>query len=92
MSQEEPAWRAELRKTIWDFAPHEDLYIDQWMERLAPHIQAAEERGRREALSDLEVAYESHRCKNSGSPGLRLPCEHVSSVSAFVRHFQSEQP
>lgn len=50
MSTEEPAWKAELRKDAKDrigcYTPDEVLAV------VLPHIQAAEERGRREALRE----------------------------------------
>lgn len=94
MSTEEPAWKAELRKAVAPWAPYEtkqpddsDEYPEGLMATLLPHIQAAEERGRREALreaaEDLRDAIgrqdyegENERSKSFVS-GWRLAADHI---------------
>ncbi len=58
MSEEEPAWRAELVRELSKF----DAYPDTWLPAVEPHIQAAEERGRREALKEAaeKIRADSH--------------------------------
>lgn len=57
MSTEEPAWKAEL---IEDLSKY-DAYASQWLPLVEPHILAAEERGRREALENFSCGACGHR-------------------------------
>lgn len=71
MSKEEPAWKAELRQDILNAAiavntAYRDHRVQPWtpmtdavMATLAPHIKAAEQRGREAALR--KAAGEIHR-------------------------------
>lgn len=63
MSEEEPAWRAELETSIKTFDAY---YTKEWLQILEPHILAAEQRGREaawEKAADLaeETAAWLHR-------------------------------
>lgn len=96
MSKEEPAWKAELRGTleaITEMAFEKGPGLTEvGLGLVLEHIKAAEQRGREAGLLALGDAYEAHQCKNSGTPGLRLPCEHTSSVADFLRHFSLGSP
>lgn len=75
MDEEEPAWRAELKASIREFDAY---YTKEWLQLLEPHIQAAEERGRREALRQAQCK----RCKGSGiDPEHSHPAEGPSYYS-----------
>jgi hypothetical protein len=55
MDEEEPAWRAELREAIHRWDPYETeaplRMKGGLLDTVLPHIKAAEQRGRREALA-----------------------------------------
>lgn len=87
MSKEEPAWKAELRTAIDE---EFGAFGAEMLDLVQPHIRAAEQRGRVAQLAYLEQEYEAHSCKSSGSPSLRLPCEHTASVSSFLRYLDSD--
>ena len=53
MDEEEPAWRAAFRHAIYMASYNAIPTVDEVLEHLLPHILAAEERGRREAASEL---------------------------------------
>lgn len=74
MSTEEPAWRAELRRQIRGAISKANGYDVEWLEPydyqdetsavlllFDSHIQAAEERGRREALESFICGVCGHR-------------------------------
>lgn len=60
MSTEEPAWKAELEDALkradYDF-PIEQIH--DLADQIVPHIQAAEERGRREAAMEIRDSVET---------------------------------
>lgn len=76
MSEEEPAWRAELREAIHGWDPYETeppLRMEGGLlDTILPHIQAAEQRGReaalREAAKELETVATSLAARAKRDP------------------------
>ena len=60
MSTEEPAWKAAFRHAIYMASYNAIPTVDEVLEHLLPHIQAAEERGRREAQARLDAVSGLH--------------------------------
>jgi hypothetical protein len=92
MSQEEPAWRAELVEDLSKY----DAYASQWLPLVEPHIQAAEERGRREALcaigAEIEVLRDAVPQMSAREAWKRGYEGALAYMSATIGSITPEQP
>lgn len=59
MSTEEPAWKSAFKHAIYMASYNAIPTVDEVLEHLLPHIQAAEERGRREAAMEIRDSVET---------------------------------
>lgn len=65
MSEEEPAWRAELIRDLSKY----DAYASQWLPLVEPHILAAEQRGRKQGLLEAAEAVDTDDAHPLGCAG-----------------------
>lgn len=93
MNEEEPAWRAELREVL------DEEFISSGAEifdLVVPYIQAAEERGRRQALSAVSAEIDSLKGvlpKMSARAVWKWGYEGaLVRMSLFISHSWPEQP
>lgn len=81
MNEDEPAWRRELRAALERWDPYEVEAPMRMkgglLDTVLPHIQAAEERGRREAAEKIRARYGRHRPWGVWVEGWRAAADYI---------------